>query len=86
MNRAQLVEAVAKDVGLSKAQASAALDSVLANVTKGAKKGSVGLVGFGTFKEVKVAARIARNPATGAKVKVPAKKVMKFKASKNPKF
>lgn len=86
MNKAELLEAVAKETGLSKAQADKVLDSFCKNIYKGAKKGSMQLVGFGTFKEVKTKARMGVNPATGAKIKIPAKKVIKFKASKNPKY
>lgn len=86
INKKELVDAVAKDAGLSKASAEEALNSFMKNVVKGAKKDSVQLVGFGTFKFSKRKARTGVNPATGAKIKIPAKKVFTFKASKNPKF
>ena len=86
MNKQELVEAVAKDTGLTKTDAAAALESVLKNVYKGAKKESVQLVGFGTFKTASRKARAGVNPATGAKIKIPARKVFVFKASKNPKY
>ena len=86
MNKAELVEAVAKDTGMTKTDSEAALESVLANIYKGAKKAPVGLVGFGTFKVVQRKARNGVNPATGKAIKIPAKKVFKFSASKNPKY
>ncbi|MGM5488171.1 MAG: HU family DNA-binding protein [Nanobdellota archaeon] len=86
MNKGELIEAVVKDTGLTKTDAEKALNSVLSNVVKGAKKDSVQLVGFGTFKTTKRKARKGVNPATGEKIKIPAKKVFTFKASKNPKY
>lgn len=86
MNKAQLIEAIAKDCDLSKAKAGEALESFMKNVSKGMKKAPVQLVGFGTFKIVKRKARVGRNPATGAKIKIAAKNVVKFAASKNPKY
>lgn len=86
MNKAQLIEAIAKDNDLSKAKAGEVLESFMKNVSKGMKKAPVQLVGFGTFKVVKRKARMGRNPATGEKIKIKAKKVVQFKASKNPKY
>lgn len=86
MNKAQLIEAIVKDTELSKAKAGEVLGSVMKNISKGMKKAPVQLVGFGTFKIVKRKARIGRNPATGEKLKIKAKKVVTFKASKNPKY
>ena len=86
MNKQELVEAVAKDTGLTKTDAAAALEAVLKSVYKGAKKDSVQLVGFGTFKTVARKARAGVNPATGEKIRIPARKVFTFKASKNPKY
>jgi DNA-binding protein HU-beta len=86
MNKKDLVEAIAKDTKLSKAKSEAALDSVMKNIIKGAKKESVQLVGFGTFKTVKMKARKGVNPQTGKPIKIPAKKVIKFKVSKNLKW
>lgn len=86
MNKAQLIEAIAKDCDLSKAKAGEALESFMKNVSKGMKKAPVQLVGFGTFKIMKRKARMGRNPATGAKIKIKAKNVVKFAASKNPKY
>ncbi len=83
MTKAELVAAVAGDAGITKAQATRALDSYIANVTKELKKsGKLGLVGFGTFSVVKRKARTGRNPQTGAKIEIKAKNVIKFKAGK----
>jgi DNA-binding protein HU-beta len=86
MNRAQLIEAMVKDTKLSKADTGRALDSFMKNVSKAAKKESVQLVGFGTFKVVNQKARKGVNPRTGEKIKIPARKKFAFKASKNPKY
>ena len=86
MNKAELIESIAKETGMTKADSERALDAVLKGVNKGVKKAPVQLVGFGTFKNTKRKARNGVNPATGAKIKIPAKTVMTFKASKNPKF
>ncbi|MBN2284378.1 MAG: HU family DNA-binding protein [Deltaproteobacteria bacterium] len=83
MTKAELVAAMAKDAGVTKAQAAKLLDSYVTNVAKELKKnGKLGLVGFGTFSVAKRKARTGRNPQTGAKIKIPAKKVVKFKAGK----
>ncbi len=86
MNKGELIAAIAKDNDLSKVDAGKVLESVLKNIMKGMKKSPVQLVGFGTFKKVKRKARMGRNPATGEKIKIKAKVVTQFKASKNPKY
>ena len=84
MNKAQLIDAMAADAGITKAQAKKALDSFIGNVEKTLKKGGkVTLIGFGTFSVQTRKAREGRNPATGAKIKIPAKKIVKFKAGSN---
>jgi DNA-binding protein HU-beta len=81
MNKADLIEKVAKDAGVSKAQADAVINSLLDGVTSTLKKGgSVTLVGFGSFSVGSRKARTGRNPQTGAAIKIPAKKVPKFSA------
>jgi len=81
MNKAQLIEAVAKDAKLTKAQAAKALGAVITATTKALGKGDrVALVGFGSFSVSKRAARKGRNPQTGKEIKIAAKKVVKFKA------
>lgn len=81
MNKAQLIDAIAADAGISKAQAKAALDSVTGNIGSALASGDkVSLVGFGTFSVSTRGAREGRNPQTGATIKIAAKKVAKFKA------
>jgi DNA-binding protein HU-beta len=81
MNKAELIEAMANDANLSKADAGRALDAMVGAVTKSLKKGDrVSLVGFGTFSVTKRAARTGRNPQTGKAIQIKAKKVAKFKA------
>ena len=83
MNKSDLVEAIAKSADISKAAAARALDSTIESITKALKKGdTVSLVGFGTFKVGKRAARNGRNPRTGATIKIKAAKVPKFSAGK----
>ncbi|NPA42698.1 MAG: HU family DNA-binding protein [Chlorobi bacterium] len=84
MNKTQLIEAMAADAGITKAQAKKALDSFMKNVTETLKKGGkVTLIGFGTFSTVTRKAREGRNPATGEKITIPAKTVVKFKPGSN---
>ena len=81
MTKANLVDYIAENADLTKADAARALDAVLAGVTKGLKKeGKVTLVGFGTFSAKKRAARTGRNPQTGEEVKIAARVVPGFKA------
>ncbi len=81
MNKADLIERIADDAGITKIQANAALDSFTEAIVKTLKGGGkVTLVGFGTFSVTKRAARSGRNPQTGAVIKIKAKKVAKFKA------
>ena len=84
MTKAELIEKMAKDAGITKAAAGAALDSFTASVTKALKKkdGKVTLVGFGTFQKVRRKARKGRNPQTGESIKIKASNVVKFKAGK----
>ena len=83
MNKAELVEAIAKETGLSKKDSEAAVKAFVAITTKSLTKGeSVQLIGFGTFDVSKRAARKGHNPQTGEEVKIAACKAPKFKASK----
>ena len=84
MTKAELVDQMAKDAGVSKVAASAALNSFMSSVTKALKKkdGKVTLVGFGTFTKVRRKARKGRNPQTGAPIKIKATNVVKFKPGK----
>jgi len=81
MNKAELVDQIAEDTGISKSKATAALESYMEGVTQALRAGEkVTLVGFGTFTVIKRAARKGRNPATGASIRIKAKKVVKFRA------
>jgi len=81
MTKAELVAKMANDAAISKVAASKALNGVLEGITKALKKNeSVTLVGFGTFSVSKRKARLGRNPQTGKEIKIPARKVPKFKA------
>jgi DNA-binding protein HU-beta len=83
MNRAELNEAVAKELGDSRAAADRAVDAVLNGIQKGLKKqGTVSLVGFGTFAVKKRKARMGRNPQTGEPLKIKASKSVGFKAGR----
>ena len=78
MNKADLVNEVAKVVGTKK-QAQAAVDCVFETIKKALKKkDTVTIIGFGTFKVDKRKARKGRNPQTGEIIKIKAKKVPKF--------
>ena len=81
MNKSDLIEAVAKDAGLSKVAAGNVLDAVIGAITKAVAKGdAVALIGFGTFKASKRAARTGRNPQTGKELKIAATTVPRFTA------
>lgn len=83
MNKGDLVDKMSKDAKITKASAEKALDSFMDGVTRTLKKGGkVTLVGFGTWSVSKRKARKGRNPQTGKEIKIPAKKVAKFKAGK----
>lgn len=81
MNKAELIDAMASEANLSKADAKRALEALTNATTKALKKGDkVALIGFGTFSISNRAARSGRNPQTGATIQIKAKKVAKFKA------
>jgi DNA-binding protein HU-beta len=83
MNKAELIEHIVSDADLTKASAERALNSTIQNIIKSVTKGDdVQLIGFGTFKSGKRAARMGRNPQTGAELKIPAAKTVKFTAGK----
>lgn len=83
MTKAELVEAMATGADITKTAASSALDAYVDAVSKELKKGGkISLVGFGTFSVSKRKAREGRNPKTGETIKIPAKKVVKFKPGK----
>lgn len=81
MNKAELIDAMASDAGLTKADAKKALDAYISATTNALKKGDrVSLVGFGSYSVSKREARKGRNPQTGKEITIPAKNVVKFKA------
>jgi DNA-binding protein HU-beta len=81
MNKAELISAIADNSGLSKVDSKKALDGFIAAVSNALKSGDkVALVGFGSFDVAERSARTGVNPATGAKINIDAKKVVKFKA------
>ncbi len=81
MKKVELVEAVAEKAGLTKADATRALDATLATITEALANGDkIPLVGFGTFATSKRAAREGRNPKTGATVQIAARNAVTFKA------
>lgn len=84
MTKAELIETMAKDAGISKVAATKALASLTGNVAKALKKrnGKLTLVGFGTFKKVYRKTRKGRNPQTGELIKIKGKNVVKFTAGK----
>jgi DNA-binding protein HU-beta len=84
MNKAELIEQIAKDAGLTKVQANEVLNSFTNAVVNTLKKGeNVTLVGFGTFSVSQRSARNGRNPQTGEVIKIKARKLPKFKAGKD---
>ncbi|MCF7858035.1 MAG: HU family DNA-binding protein [Candidatus Cloacimonetes bacterium] len=83
MNRQDLIEKIAEEVGVTKKDAGKALTAVIDGITLALEKGDkVSLVGFGTFKVNPRKARMGINPQTGGKIKIPARKVPVFKAGK----
>jgi len=84
MTKADLIDIISKDAGVTKVAADAALNSFMANVTKALKKknGKVTLVGFGTFSKIRRKARKGRNPQTGASIKIKAHNAVKFSPGK----
>ncbi|GEK27778.1 HU family DNA-binding protein [Furfurilactobacillus siliginis] len=82
-NKAQLVNDVAAATGLTKKDATAAVDAVFASVQKSLADGDkVQLIGFGNFEVRSRAARKGRNPQTGQEIEIPASKVPAFKPGK----
>jgi len=80
MTKTELVEFMAEEAGVSKAEAGRVLDAFVKGVTKGVQKqGKVSLVGFLTFEKKKRAARTARNPQSGETIKIPARNVVSVK-------
>lgn len=83
MNKGDLIKAIADAAGITKAQASDALNAVTDNITAALKAGDkVTLIGFGTFSSSERQERVGRNPSTGESITIAAKKQAKFKAGK----
>ncbi len=83
MTKAELIDKVASDVGISKKAAGEAIDAIFGNIQVALKKGDkFTQVGFGTFGVVKRAPREGRNPQTGQKIHIPSRSVVKFTAGK----
>jgi Bacterial nucleoid DNA-binding protein len=80
MNKAELIDAIAQESGLTKADSKKALDALISTASATLKKGeSITLVGFGSFSVAQREAKTGRNPQTGKPLEIPAKKVVKFK-------
>jgi nucleoid DNA-binding protein len=83
MNKREIVAKIAKDTGITKVTAAAAVESLIDGITRALKKGNaVSFVGFGTFKTAHRKARTARNPQTGADIMLPKRRVPRFSAGK----
>lgn len=83
MNKSELIEAVAADAGIKKAQADRVIKAFTSAISAALKKGdSVAVLGFGTFKTSQRAARTGRNPQTGKELKIPSRKAPVFSAGK----
>jgi DNA-binding protein HU-beta len=83
MTKQEIVAKIAKDIGVPKTTAAAAVESLIDGITRSLKKGdAVSFVGFGTFKTASRKARMARNPQTGADIKLPKRRVPRFSAGK----
>jgi DNA-binding protein HU-beta len=84
VTKAELIEKMAQDAGITKTAAKSALESFFDGVKSGLKKrdSKVTLVGFGTFRKVYRKARMGRNPQTGEKIKIKGKNAVTFKPGK----
>ena len=81
MNKGDIIDLIAGDVGISKVQANSAIDTLLNGITASLKKGErVTLVGFGTFSTANRKARTGRNPQNGEPLKIAARRAVKFAA------
>jgi DNA-binding protein HU-beta len=84
MTKAELIEQMATDAGITKKEATTALNSMTDGITKALKKkdGKITLMGFGTFSKIRRKARKGRNPQTGEMIKIKASNAVKFKPGK----
>ncbi len=81
MTKGELIDSIGKEAKISKASAEKAINAFTNSVTKALKRGDkLALTGFGTFSVAKRRARAGRNPKTGKEIKIPARRVAKFKA------
>ena len=81
MNKSELIAAVAKEAGVSKAEAEKIVNATISSISKALAKGEkITLIGFGTFDVAKRKATTGRNPRTGEPIKIPARNVPKFSA------
>ena len=86
MNKSELVGRVSESVDGGRAVATRAVEAVIKEIQDAVSRGEkVAISGFGVFERVERAARIGRNPATGEAIKIPAKKVVKFRLAKSVK-
>lgn len=84
MTKAELINAIASESGLTKAASKKALDVVITSLKSGLQNGErFTFPGFGTFHVAERRARVGRNPRTGKKIQIAAKKVVKFRTSKH---
>ena len=79
--KSEIIDGIAKEAGINKKQAKSALDSLVAMAYKGAKDGFT-IPGLGKIVIQRRKARMGRNPATGKPIKIPAKRVLKFRVAK----
>ena len=83
MNKQDVIAKIVKDTDVTKVKATAMVDAFMEGIVKALKKGEpVSFVGFGTFKTAQRKARTGRNPQTGAAVKIPKRRVVRFVAGK----
>jgi DNA-binding protein HU-beta len=83
VNKRDLIAKIAQDTGATKSSAAAAVESLLGSITRALKKGdAITFVGFGTFKTTQRRARVAKNPRTGAAIRIPKRRVVRFTAGK----
>lgn len=83
MNKQDIIAKIADEAGITKTAAATAVDTFFDSLTRSLKKGQpITFVGFGTFKTANRKARTARNPQTGAAIKIPKRRVVRFTAGK----
>jgi nucleoid DNA-binding protein len=83
VNKAELIEIVAKRTNLTKKDATLAVDETLDAIKRGTKKGGVAIAGFGSFNVSNRKARVGRNPQTGAEIRIKASKSVRFRPGKS---